>query len=107
MSHTRMVVPPFFASNLGPFDYFFHFFFPIILELCNCLGYLHETLFECISGKDHVSHDNYGCFLFLSNCPSIVFLCLFCIIYILVFTITHSEFSQDNVSGTRMNVPPF
>ena len=29
------------------------------------------------------------------------------IIYILVHAITHSEFSQDNVSGTRMSVPPF
>ena len=41
-------------------------------------------------------------------------LCLFCIIYILVHPITHScnaighsEFSQGDVSGTRMNVPPF
>ena len=32
---------------------------------------------------------------------------LFCIIYILVHAFTNSEFSQDDVSGTRMNVPPF
>ena len=32
---------------------------------------------------------------------------LFCIIYILVHTITHSEFSQDDMSGTRISVPPF
>ena len=43
---------------------------------------------------------------FLSNCPSIVFLCLFCIIYILVHAITNSEFSQDDVLGTRISVPP-
>ena len=30
---------------------------------------------------------------------------LFCIIYILVHGNTYSEFSQDDVSGTRMNVP--
>ena len=29
-----------------------------------------------------------------------VVLCLFCIIYILAHAITHSEFSQDDVSGT-------
>ena len=28
------------------------------------------------------------------------------IIYILVHAITHSEFSQNSVSGTRINVPP-
>ena len=40
-------------------------------------------------------------------------LCLFCVIYILVHPITHScnaigqsEFSQDDVSGTRINVSP-
>ena len=32
---------------------------------------------------------------------------LFCIIYILVHTITHSEFSQNDMSGTRISVPPF
>ena len=32
---------------------------------------------------------------------------LFCIIYILVHAIIHSKFSQDDVSGTRMNVAPF
>ena len=36
-----------------------------------------------------------------------VFFMLFCIIYILVHAITHSEFSQDDVSGTRMNDRPF
>ena len=35
------------------------------------------------------------------------FLCLFCIIYILVHAISHSEVSQDDVSGTRMSDPPF
>ena len=30
-------------------------------------------------------------------------LCLFCIIHILIHAITHSEFSQDDVLGTRMN----
>ena len=29
------------------------------------------------------------------------------IIYILVHAITHSEFSLDDVLGTRMDVPPF
>ena len=32
---------------------------------------------------------------------------LICIIYILVHAITHSEFGQEDVSDTRMNVPPF
>ena len=32
---------------------------------------------------------------------------LFCIIDILVHAITHSELSQDDVSGTQINVPPF
>ena len=32
---------------------------------------------------------------------------LFCIISILVHAITHSESSQTDVSGTKMNVPPF
>ena len=31
----------------------------------------------------------------------------FIIIYILVHSRTHSEFCQDDVSDTRMNVPPF
>ena len=31
---------------------------------------------------------------------------MFCIIYILVHVITHSEFSQDDVSDTRMSAPP-
>ena len=35
-------------------------------------------------------------------------LCLFCIIvYFLVHAITHLEFSQDDVLGTIMRVPPF
>ena len=32
---------------------------------------------------------------------------LFCIVDILVHAITHSDFSQEDVSGTRMNVPFF
>ena len=32
---------------------------------------------------------------------------LFCLIYIFVHVSTHSEFSLDDVSGTRMNVHPF
>ena len=32
---------------------------------------------------------------------------LFCIINIFVHAITQAEFSQDDVSGTRMNVPAF
>ena len=40
---------------------------------------------------------------YVSDC---VFM-LFCIINIFVHAITHSEFSQDDVSGTKMNVHPF
>ena len=39
--------------------------------------------------------------------PFDFFFMLFCIIYIFVHANTHSEFSLDNVSGTRMNVHPF
>ena len=41
----------------------------------------------------------FGCvFMLFSN---------FCIIYILVYSISHAEFSQDDVSATIMNVPRF
>ena len=36
----------------------------------------------------------------------IVFLWLSCITYFLEYAINHSEFSQDDVSCTRMSVPP-
>ena len=33
--------------------------------------------------------------------------CIFYIIILFVHAILHSEFSQDDVSGTIMSVPPF
>ena len=44
-------------------------------------------------------------FCFLSYGPLIGFLCIFCRIYNLVLPITHSEFSKNDVLGTRMSVP--
>ena len=47
-------------------------------------------------------------FLSLSECWSFdCFLSIFCIIYILVHATTHSEFSQDHVWSTIMNVHSF
>ena len=59
-----------------------------------------EACFAC------VTCNNYGSFLFLSYGPLIVFML---ILYNLhsCNAISHSEFSQDDVSGTRMNVSPF
>ena len=48
---------------------------------------------------------NYGCFLFLNYDPLIVPLCLFCIIYILVQAITHTEFSREDVSSFESDAP--
>ena len=31
----------------------------------------------------------------------------FCLIYILVYSISHAEFSQHDVSATKINVPRF
>ena len=52
--------------------------------------------------------------LFLSYDHLIMYLCLFCLIYIRLHPITHSgnaighsEFSQGDVSGTIINVSPF
>ena len=45
--------------------------------------------------------------LFLSYGPLIVFLGLICVINMHVHSITHSEFSQGDVSHTRMSVSLF
>ena len=73
------------------------------------LGYLHETLLECISAYQIkiMCHIQLLLLSVSELWPFGCVLCLFCIIYILVHVISHSEFSQDDVSGTRMSDPPF
>ena len=77
---------------------------PSIFSRC-----LHDILLKCIFGQDKVSHTRMIVLpVVLSELwPFDCVFMFFGIINILVHAITHSEFSQDNVSGIIMNITPF
>ena len=97
MLPARMIVPPDLISELCPFYFFPPFFVCHITQL----------QFEKYTSKLYRNVFRVKLLWLLSVSELWPFDCvfmLFCIIYILVHAITHSEFSQDNKSGTRMNV---
>ena len=94
-----MIVP-----KLCPYDFFF------ISSKISCT--LHNSVIVLdIFMKVHSNVSQVKimcrCFLFLIYGPLVVLLCLFCIIDFLVHAITHSEFSKDDVSDSRINIPHF
>ena len=66
---------------------------------------LYRNVFQ-VKVMCHVHSYNYSCSPFLSYGPLIVFMLILCNLHY-CYAISHSEFSQDDVLGTRMNVPPF
>ena len=72
----RMIVHPFLSFQLMALWYFFPKY---SYNPCNRLGYLHETLWECVSGQEDVSRTITVTFLlFVSElCPFACVLCLF------------------------------
>ena len=54
MSHTTMIVPPFLVSEICPYENHKKILYAPLLS--SRYIYLHETLYECVSSKDNVSH---------------------------------------------------
>ena len=109
MSRKRTVVPAFLVSELCPFDYFFTPPPPKKKKKKkkkkknkSCTPHNSVTLWDIfmklyrneyqVKTKCRVQLWLLSLSSFKSNDPLIVFLCLFCVIFILVHTITHSLF---------------